>query len=97
MGKFELLPKNKHIVVENVKTDEKVGSGILYAPGNITNVYKVARVVAVHQCPESEGINPGDSVLYDSIGAVDHRVGNQTITTVKVLNVIGVIREKEGA
>jgi co-chaperonin GroES (HSP10) len=92
--KYELLPRNKHIVVENVKTDEKIGSGVLFAPGNMTNVYKIAKVIAVASCDETKEIQPGDNVLYDSIGAVDHRVGNQTITTVKALNVIGVVRQQ---
>lgn len=95
---FEIKPRNKYLVIEMVKEDEKVGSGILFAPGNaLEKQHKVGRVVAVAECEEAEKIHPGDTILYDAIGAVTHRIGNQSFTTVKVLNVLGVIVKKEEA
>jgi len=90
----ELKPMNKHIVIQAIKQDEKVGGGLLYAPSNaLERQHKTGKVLAIAPCEEAGDLKVGDLVLYDSIGAVDHRVGNQGFTTVRVLNVIAVIKE----
>ncbi len=90
----ELKPMNKNIVIQALKQDERIGSGILIAPGNaLERQHKTGRVLAIAPCEEAGDLKVGDLVLYDSIGAVDHRVGNQGFTTVRVLNVIAVIKE----
>jgi co-chaperonin GroES (HSP10) len=92
---FELRPMNKHMVIEAIKADEKVGEGILFAPGNaLEKQYRLGRITALAECDESKGLSVGMTVLYDSIGAVDHRVGKQGFTTVKVLNVVGIVQPK---
>lgn len=91
----ELIPMNKHIVIKPIAADEKVGGGLLYAPSNaLERQHKTGKVLAIAKCDEAGDLQVGDLVLYDSIGSVDHRVGNQMFTTVKVLNVIAVIRDK---
>ena len=90
----ELKPMNKHIVIQAIKQDEKVGGGLLYAPGNaLERQHKTGKVLAIAPCEEAGDLKVGDLVLYDSIGSVDHRVGNQGFTTVRVLNVIAVIKD----
>jgi co-chaperonin GroES (HSP10) len=89
----ELKPMNKYLVIKAIKEDEKVGGGLLYAPGSaLEKQHKTGKIVAIAPCDEAKDLNEGDVVLYDSIGSVDHRVGNQMFTTVKVLNVIAIVR-----
>lgn len=91
----ELKPMNKYIVIKPMAADEKVGGGILYAPGNaLERQHKTGTVVAIAACEEAGDLKVGDVVLYDSIGSVEHRIGNQMFTTVKVLNVLAVVRNK---
>lgn len=91
----ELVPMNKHIVIKAIKEDEKVGGGLLYAPSNaLERQHKTGKVLAIAPCEEAGNLKVGDIVLYDSIGSVDHRVGNQGFTTVRVLNVIAVVKDK---
>lgn len=91
----ELKPMNKHIVIQAVKSDEKVGGGLLYAPGSaLQTQHRTAKIIALAPCDEAKDLHVGDLVLYDTIGSVDHRVGNQMFTTVKVMNVIAVIKDK---
>jgi co-chaperonin GroES (HSP10) len=88
-----LKPMNKYLVIKAIKEDEKVGGGLLYAPGSaLEKQHKTGKIVAIAPCDEAKDLNEGDVVLYDSIGSVDHRVGNQMFTTVKVLNVIAIVR-----
>jgi co-chaperonin GroES (HSP10) len=90
----ELKPMNKHIVIQAIKQDEKVGGGLLYAPSNaLEKQHKTGKVLAIASCDEAADLKVGDLVLYDSIGSVDHRVGNQMFTTVKVMNVLAVIKD----
>lgn len=93
---FDLVPLNKHIVLDPIKDDEKVGKeGIIIAPGNaLEKQYRLARIVAKHDCDEARHLTVGDTVLYDAIGAVTHRIGKQSFTTVKALNVLGIVRER---
>lgn len=92
---IELKPMNKHIVIQAVKSDEKVGGGLLYAPGNaLERQHKTGKVLAIAACDEAGDLKVGDLVLYDSVGSVEHRVGNQMFTTVRVLNVIAVVQDK---
>lgn len=88
----ELKPMNKYLVIKSIKEDEKVGGGLLYAPGSaLEKQHKTGKIVAIAECDEAKCLHVGDVVLYDSIGSVDHRVGNQMFTTVKILNVIAVV------
>lgn len=91
----ELKPMNKYIVVKAMKEDEKVGSGLLYAPGNaLERQHKMGVVTAIAPCEEAGDLKVGDMILYDSIGSVEHRVGNQMFTTVRVLNVLAIVQNK---
>lgn len=92
---FYLVPMNKYLVIEPVEADERVGKeGIIIAPGNaLEKQFRLARIAAKDDCDEAKGLNVGDMVLYDHIGAVTHRVGKQGFTTVKVLNVLAVVEE----
>jgi co-chaperonin GroES (HSP10) len=90
----ELKPMNKNVVIQAIKTDEKVGGGLLYAPANaLERQHKTGKIIAFAPCEETRELKTGDVVLYDSIGSVDHRVGNQMFTTVKALNIIAVVRD----
>ena len=94
---FELKPMNKYLVIAPHKADEKVGSaGIIFAPGNaLEKQHKLGRLVAIAECEEAKGLEVGMTVLYDTVGSVDHRVGNQMFTTVRVLNVLGIVLTKQ--
>lgn len=87
---IELRPMNKYLVIQEVKQDTKMSNG-LYMPGNVSSQYGTAKVLAIAECDEAKGLAVGDTVLYDTIGAVSHRVGNQSLTTIKVMNVLGVL------
>ncbi len=90
----ELKPMNKYLVIKAIKEDEKVGGGLLYAPANaLEKQHKTGKIVAIAPCEEAKDLHTGDIVLYDSIGSVDHRIGNQMFTTVRVLNVIAIVKE----
>ncbi len=92
---FELKPMNKHIIIDPVAEDEKVAGGLLYRPSNsLEKQHRMAKVLAVSQCDELGDLKVGDRVLYDAIGSVSHRVGNQSFTSVRVLNVIAIVTEK---
>lgn len=85
-----LKPKNKYAWIEPIDEANKVG--MLYTPGNLSNQYRLARLRAFDgSCPEAEGYTVGDTVLYDTLGAVEHRIGNRTYTTVKMLNFLAVV------
>ena len=87
---FELKPMNKYVWVEPITAENKVGS--LYVVSH-SNSYQLGKIRAAADCDETKGLFPGCTVLYDSLGAVTHRVGNQSITTVKALNIVGVVSE----
>jgi len=91
---FELKPMNKYVVIKTIEPDQKVAGGLLYAPGNVSNQYQLAKVLAVSSCHETECLEVGDTILYDTLGAVNHRIGGQTFTTVKAANILGVVKEK---
>lgn len=88
---FTMKPMNKHVVIKPIDEANKVGS--LFIPGSSSNQYRLGLIEALADCDEAKGLNVGDTVLYDTIGCVAHRVGNQTITTMKVMNIVGVISE----
>lgn len=92
---FYLVPMNKYLVLDPIKEDEKVGKeGIIIAPGNaLEKQFRLARIAAKDNCDEANGLEVGDTVLYDHIGAVTHRVGKQSFTTVRALNVLAVVKE----
>ena len=94
---FAPKPKNKHLTVKAVAKSEKVGAeGLIYAPGNMQEgQYRQGTVTAVAECEEAEteDIQVGDVILYDGYGAVDHRVGNTTVTTVPIRNVLLTLSE----
>lgn len=97
MSKFDVVPVNKHVVLEPLKEDERVGKeGIIIAPGNaLQKQHRLAKVVAIDtECPEAKCVAVGDLVFYDHIGAVEGRVGNQGFTIVKILNIMSVMKQK---
>jgi co-chaperonin GroES (HSP10) len=95
---FELRPMNKHIIIDPIAEDEKIAGGLLYRPGSaLGQQHRMATVVAVSKCEELGDIRVGDRVLYDTIGSISHRVGNQSFTSVKVLNVIAIVSDKAEA
>lgn len=91
---IELKPMNKNIVLATIKESEKVGGGLLYAPDSaLQKQHRTGKVIAIAPCEEAGDLKVGDIVLYDTIGSVDHRVGNQGFTTVRVLNVIAIVKD----
>lgn len=97
-GTLKLLPKNKYAWIRVIDEDQKVAGGLLYAPGNVDKQYRLAEVLGIDSdCQESKGVSVGDKILYDALGAVSHRMGNSTYTTVKVVNILAVIETSEDA
>lgn len=93
---YDLIPKNKYAWIKNIDAADKIGS--LYVPGSTSNQYRLATIQAFdEECGESKGLEVGQTVLYDTIGAVDHRIGNAMYTTVKVLNIVAIVKQKEQA
>lgn len=91
-----LRPKNKYAWIKNLDQDGKVG--LLYTAPSATNQYRLAKLLAFDtDCPEAQGYEVGQTVLYDTIGAVEHRIGNAMYTTVKILNVVSIVEEKPAA
>lgn len=88
---IELKPMNKHVWIEPISSEGKVGS--LYVVSHSQNSHQLARVLAFAECAETDGLKVGDTVLYDSLGAYSHRIGKQTVTTVKALNIISIVNE----
>lgn len=88
---FKLEPMNKYVWIDPITQENKVGS--LFVVSHSQNSYQLGKIRAVSDCDETKGIFPGATVLYDSLGAVGHRIGNQTITTVKAVNILGVVSE----
>lgn len=94
---YELKPLNKYAVIKPQAEDEKVGSGLLYRPGSaLEKQHRMGTIVSFAPCDEAAHLQNGDTVIYDSIGSVEHRVGNQMLTTVKVLNIIATVHKAEG-
>ncbi len=91
---FALQPMNKYVWLEPITAENKVGS--LYVVSHSQNSYQLGKVRDFAVCDETSGLSRGATVLYDALGAVAHRVGNQTITTVKALNILGIVIESEG-
>lgn len=89
---YEVKPLNKYAVIKNVPDTGKIGS--FFIPHNTTSSYRLAELVSVADCDEAKSLSPGMMVLYDVLGAVDHRVGSQTFTTVKILNIVMIVTEK---
>lgn len=94
---FELKPTNKWIIISPLTEDEKIpGSSFLIAPGNARErQHRLARIIAKDDCDETKAMSIGDLVFYDRIGEVEGRVGNQGFVTVKAVNVLTVIRDKQ--
>lgn len=91
---IHVIPRNKYIIIEPLKEDEKIGS--IYVPGNaLEKQHRLAKVVAKDDCAESASIDVGDLVFYDHIGAVTGRVGNKVFTAVKAINVVCIIKEQQ--
>lgn len=89
----KLFPKNKYAWIRPLEEDQKVGN--LFVPGNVSNSYRIAEVLGIDDCDEAKGIGVGQRVLYDTLGAVSHRIGNATYVTVKVLNILAVVETAE--
>jgi co-chaperonin GroES (HSP10) len=91
--KYTLEPKNKHIVIKAIGNSDKVGT--LYIPSTANHgTYGQAQVIAVASDCDPAPCAVGDTIIYDTIGSVDHRVGNQGFTTVKALNVVAVVKQE---
>lgn len=90
----DLYPMNKNIVVKNIDEENKTETGIIMSVRN-DKQYRTAIVVSVADCDETKNLKPNDVVLYDTIGAVDHRIGNQMFTTVRALNVVALVVKRE--
>ncbi len=88
---LKLIPHNKYVWLEPIDEANKIGN--LFVPGNTSNQYRIGVVKAISQCDEGKDIKEGDRVLYDTVGSVSHRIGNQTVVTVKVLNILCTVQE----
>lgn len=86
---YELKPMNKYVWLEPITAENKVGS--LYVVSHSQNSFQLGTVRAFAECDETKGLTRGATVLYDSLGAQSHRVGNQSITTVKAVNILGIV------
>lgn len=82
---------NKYVWIEPITAENKVGS--LFVVNHSQNSYQLGVIMAVADCAETEGLRTGSTVLYDTLGSVVHRVGKQSITTVKAANILGVIED----
>ncbi len=89
---YDLQPMNKHVWIEPITAENKVGS--LYVVSHSQNSYQLGRIKAFAECDETRGLSEGDVVLYDSLGAYSHRLGNQSLTTVKALNIVAIVVER---
>lgn len=91
---LQLQPKNKYVWIEPIDEPNKVAGGLLYAPGNVTNQYRIAKLLAFDgDCPEAKGYEVGQTVLYDTVGAVEHKFGPQRLTTMKIMNILAIVTE----
>jgi co-chaperonin GroES (HSP10) len=88
---YELKPMNKHVWLEPITQENKVGT--LYIVSHSQNSFQLGRIKAFADCDETKGLNVDDVVLYDSLGSYNHRVGNQSLTTVKALNIVAIVRD----
>lgn len=92
---FELKPMNKYVWIDPITAENKVGS--LFIVSHSQNSYQLGKIRAVSECDETKGLVPGSVVLYDSLGAQSHRLGNQSVTTVKAVNIVGIVSEVAAA
>lgn len=91
---FELKPRNRYAWIKTIDEANKVGN--LYTPGNVTNQYRLATIVALDEdADEARGFKAGDVVLCDMVGVTSHRIGNQTMETCLIKNFLGVIVPKQ--
>jgi len=90
---YELKPMNKYVWLEPITAENKVGS--LFVVSHSQNSYQLGKIRAVSDCDETKGLEPGSIVLYDSLGAFAHRLGTQSITTVKAVNILGIVSDGE--
>ena len=86
---FELKPMNKYVWIDPITAENKVGE--IFIVSHSQNSYQLGKIRAVAECDETKGLVPGSVVLYDSLGAMSHRVGNQSMTTVKAMNIVGIV------
>lgn len=85
-----LAPRNKYAWIEPLDEANKIG--MIFTPGNVSNQYRLAKLLAFDSnCDESKGYEVGQIVLYDTLGAVEHRIGNRMYTTVRMLNFLAVV------
>lgn len=91
---MELIPLNNYLVIDVIKQDsDKIGNGILFAPGNMSeSPFKVAKVVFVDE--DIKQIKKGDIILVDTLGSHTHRVGIKSFQTVKYNCVIAIIKSQ---
>lgn len=86
---YEIEPLNRYVWIEPITQENKVGS--LFIVSHSQNSYQLGRVKAFADCDDCRGLTVGCVVLYDSLGQVTHRLGNESLTTVKAVNILGVI------
>lgn len=92
---YRLRPQNKYVWIEPITAENKIGS--LYVVSHSQNSYLLGKIKAFSHCDETKDLKEGDLVLYDSIGAVGHRLGTQTLTTVKAVNILAVVENEPTA
>lgn len=90
---YEIEPMNRYVWIEPITQENKVGT--LFIVSHSQNSYQLGRVKAFAECDECKGLTVGCIVLYDSLGQVSHRLGNQSLTTVKAANILGVVIETD--
>lgn len=88
----QLKPKNKHAWITVIDEANRVGS--LYTPGNTSNPYRLARIIALDSdCAEGQAFEPGQTVLCDMIGVTDHRIGSQTVQVCLIRNFQAIVEQ----
>ena len=91
-----LIPTADKILVEPLKIEEKTSGGIVLATGSLQRE-KMAQIVGTviamgttaKECPEMEGIEVGDIVLYARYCGVELPVDGITYTIMRARDVIG--------
>lgn len=93
---FQLKPRNKHAWIKTIDEANKIGN--LFTPGNMTNAYRLATIMAIdEECHEAQGFEVGNIVLCDMIGVVSHRVGSQSFETCLIRNFVAIVEPKTTA
>jgi co-chaperonin GroES (HSP10) len=89
---MKLRPVRQWVTVQPIEV-QKVG--ILYAPESSQAQYRRGRIVDVplKTTEETEGYKTGDVVVYDSVGAIQLRINNNTFHALKGREIVGVLED----